>query len=251
MTSPSMTPLRAEPAPAADQLTVLAIVSDRQCRDQIEASLDDDGFDVRTTASSTPLSTCLDGVDCLVSEYPMATDDLLERVRRRIPDLPVVFLVDESVASTTVVDTIRSHQWVDYVRQQESVIPVEHLGHRIQTLIERRRLEALSRRSLASVELSRDAVAIVDPDGDVEFTNRSFAVQIGADGDELSGTPWQALFTDESVERLETTAIPTVADGWRWTGSCTGCRTSGETFPVKVRLGGLEDGSLVFVVDTP
>ncbi|SIR91613.1 PAS domain-containing protein [Natronorubrum thiooxidans] len=251
MTGPSMTPLRAAPASAANQLTVLAIVSDRQWRDQLEAGLDDDDFDVRTTASSTPRSTCLDGVDCLVSEYPMATDDLLERVKERIPDLPVVFLVDESIASTTVIETVRAHQWIDYVRQQESDPPVEHLSHRIHTLIKRRRLEALSRRSLASVELASDAIAIAAPNDDLEFTNRSFAVQFGTDRDDLPGTPWQALFTDESVERLETAAIPTVADGWRWTGSCIGCRTSGETFPVKVRLGGLEDGSLVFAVDTP
>ena len=76
-------------------------------------------------------------------------------------------------------------------------------------------------------------------------------MQFGADRDALCGTVWQTLFTDDCVERLEATAIPTVADGWRWTGSCTGLRGSGEPFDVRVRLGGLEDGSLVFGVDTP
>lgn len=245
-----MTPSRSLPASVADHTTVLAIVSDRQRRDRLESSLTDRRFAVRTAASGTPLPTDLEDVDCLVSEYPTATDDFLERVRQRRPDLPVVLLVDAAASPTAALETIRAHQWVDYIHHHEPATPVTHLEHRIQTLLERQRFEALSQRSLASIELAKDAIAIIGPDGDIEVTNRSFAVQFCVDQDELPGTPWQALFTDESVERLETAAIPTVTDGWRWTGNCTGRRPTGETVPVRIRLGSLEDGSLVFVVDT-
>ena len=75
-------------------------------------------------------------------------------------------------------------------------------------------------------------------------------MQFGYDRDELVGRPWQTLFTDDSADRLETAAIPTVAEGWRWTGTCTGRRKSGTTMPIRVRLGGPENGGLVFVVET-
>lgn len=249
MTVPSPLPRRAVARRSADRITVLVAAGDRQHSSHLEATLDDDRFAVRTTSSpSTAMD--FDGVDCLVSASPTATDDLLERVRQQVPDLPVVVLVDAAGASTATLETIRTHRWVDYVLRHDGNVPAERLEHRIETLLERRRLEALSRRSLASVDLARDAIAIAAPDDDLEFTNRSFAVQFGTDRDDLPGTPWQELFTDETVARLETAAIPTVEDGWRWTGNGTARRVSGEPVSVRLRLVGLEDGSLVFVVDT-
>ncbi|WP_137291046.1 PAS domain S-box protein [Natronorubrum halophilum] len=253
MTSTSMETHCREPSPGADRITALVVVDDEQYRERIEATIgDDDGLSIRTRPSVTDPLTCLDDIDCLVSEYPAATgdgDDLLERVRERVPDLPVVFLVDDREGTAGIVDTVQNTRWTDYVSQRAATVAAERLGHRIRTLVHHRRLDALSRRSLASIELAQDPIAIVDPDGEFGFANRSYAMQFGYDRDALFGAPWQALFTDDSVERLETTAIPTVADGWRWTGTCTGRRKSGSTFPVRIRLGGLEDGSLVFVVD--
>uniref|UniRef100_A0A8A2VJU3 PAS domain S-box protein n=1 Tax=Haloterrigena alkaliphila TaxID=2816475 RepID=A0A8A2VJU3_9EURY len=170
---------------------------------------------------------------------------LLERVRERDPELPIVLLVDDP--SPALDETIDSYPLVDWLRRADS-IAAERLRHRIRSLVERRRLAALTQRSLTGVELTQDAIAIVTPDGIIEFANRAFAMQFGYDHEALVGQPWRTLFTDESVEHLEATAIPTVADGWRWTGSCTGRRRSGRTIPVTVRLGGPEDGSLVFVV---
>jgi len=119
---------------------------------------------------------------------------------------------------------------------------------RVTDLLERHQLTHLSRRSLASIELAGDAIAIVDPAGEIQFASRSLTMRFGADSDELTGTPWQELFTDDAVSHLESVALPTVAEGWRWTGTCTARRRTGSTFPVRIRLGGLEDGSLVFAV---
>lgn len=255
MTTPSMEPAIRTPTPITDRLTVLVVAGNRQYSDQIEATVcDDDEFVIRTVSTISEAFASLDDIDCLVCEYGMMTRngaEFLDRVRRQVPDLPVVLLVDEDDESTDIVDTVGSYQWVDCLEQRLSTATVDRLAHRIRSLVERQRLDALLRRSLASIELAQDAIAIVTPDDDVEFANRSFAMQFGYDPGDLLGTPWQALFTDDTVERLETAAIPTVADGWRWTGTCTGRRKSGSTFTVRVRLGGPDDGSLVFVVDTP
>ena len=238
--------------PCSDDLTILVVTADEEYGDRLETAADAE-FTVRTTSSITAEGAALDAVDCLVVDDGLADQrdaDFLERVRQRAPDLPVL-LITARPATSTAIETVRRHRWVDWLELDDPDTALERAGPRITALVKRQRLEALSRRALASVELASDAIAIVAPDGEIEFTNRSFAMQFGYDPDELSGTSWQALFTDDSVERLETTALPTVADGWRWTGSCTGRRQSGATFTVKLRLGGPDDGSLVFVVETP
>ncbi|WP_440766628.1 PAS domain-containing protein [Natronorubrum sp. DTA7] len=239
--------------PVSDSITALVVANDHRYGDHLEATTGDK-FTIRTAESITDAIARLEDVDCLVSEYALADGDgldLLDRVTDRAPALPIVFLVNGTDESSVAVDAIHGHRWADCIVQPDTATLPDRLRHRVETLVEHRRLAALSHRSLASVELAQDAIAIAAPGGDLEFVNRSFAMQFGADRDALCGTAWRALFTDDSVERLETTAIPTVTDGWRWTGSCTGRRGSDEPFEVRVRLGGLEDGSLVFGVDTP
>ncbi|ELY48978.1 PAS domain-containing protein [Natronorubrum bangense] len=254
MTVPPLQTVVRTSSSASDSITALVVADDRQYRTQVETTLEDDALTVRTATSLPDALGALDDIDCLVSDCPTArdetVDDFLERVRQRAPNLPVLLLLDQLADPAAAIDRVQSSQWVDYMIQGHSTTAVERLRHRIRTLVERRRLESLSQRSLASVELANDAIATAAPDGDLEFANRSYAVQFGYDRDELVGTAWQALFTADSVERLETAAIPTVADGWRWTGSCTGQRKTGETFPVSIRLGSLEDDSLVFIVET-
>ena len=250
---PSIATSDGDCTPVSDPITALVVANDHRSGDHLEATAGD-GITVRTAESITDAMARVENVDCLVSEYTLSDGDgheLLDRVTDRVPALPVVFLVDGTDESSVAVDAIHSHRWADCVARPDTATLPDRLRHRVETLVEHRRLAALSRRSLASVELAQDAVAIAAPDGHLEFANRSFAMQFDADRDALYGTVWQTLFDDDCVERLEATAIPTVTDGWRWTGSCTGLRGSGEPFDVRVRLGGLEDGSLVFGVETP
>jgi PAS domain S-box-containing protein len=205
----------------------------------------------------------LDGVDCLVITSTAPTepdtaeaagdaaetdvaelDSRLEAIRTNAPELPTVVLADERTAE--LVRTVRSY---DLTAVLEGTERVDRLADHVHDLLERRRLAALSRRSLASIEFAGDAIAVVDPDDEVQFASRSFAMQFGYDHDAVAGTPWRELFTDGAVDHLESAAIPAVGEGWRWTGTCTGRRRTGSTFSARVRLGGLEDGSLVFVVD--
>ena len=238
-------------AVSTDSITAL-VVGNRRITERVETSTDEDDLAVETASTVPDEPGSLEDVDCLVLEYsgpPRDGIDRLERIRQRAPDLPVVLLVDDLEASETIVETIQSHQWIDCLERADALAVDEHLSHRIRRLVEQRRDAARSRRTLAGIELAQDAIGIVAPGGSFEFVNRSFAMQFGYERDDLVGRPWQDLFTDEGVSRLESTAIPTVTDGWRWTGSCTGRRKSDATVPVRVRLGGLEDGSLVFVVE--
>ncbi|MDS0476309.1 PAS domain-containing protein [Natrinema sp. 1APR25-10V2] len=240
----------------------LLLVADEQRRDRFETAFDDGPSDfVLETATALPdAGRRFDEFDCLVvslhaivgdggdgktRDTHAAVDDLLETIRSDAPDLPVVTLVDERTPD--LASAVQSYEWAAIV--QRDVTP-DRLASRVRDLVEHRRLAVLSRRSLAGLEFAGGAVAIVDPDGELQFASRPFAMQFGADRGDLPGTPWQALFTDETVARLESAALPTVADGWQWTGGCTARRTTGESFPVRLRLGGLDDGSLVFVVES-
>nr|WP_254765164.1 PAS domain-containing protein [Natrinema marinum] len=258
MLIPPSAPAPTDRTPPAE--TRLLLVADEQRREQLEPAFDDGREFVLETATELPNARGrFDEIDCLLvslhviasdggddeaGDAHAAVDDLLESVRGDAPDLPVVTLVDERTPA--LADAVRSHEWTAVVERDATP---ERLANRVRELVEHRRLAVLSRRSLAGLEFAGGAVAIIGPDDEIQFASRPFAMQFDADRDALSGTPWQALFTDETVARLESTALPTVADGWRWTGGCTARRTTGEPFPVRLRLGGLEDGSLVFVVE--
>ena len=247
--------VRSQPA----QRTVLVVDQDRD-RDHIERALDDEPIVVETAATLAAAQSSVDEIDCLVVPSTVtdersdvaATDgsgahvEWLETVRTDAPELPVVVLADE--VTLDLARAIRSYEWTTVIDRNE---PRERLATRVTDLLERHRLTRLSQRSLASIALAGDAIAIVDPAGVIQFASRSFRMRFGAAADDLAGTPWQELFTDDAVSYLESVALPTVTEGWRWTGICTGRRRTGVTFSVRVRLGGLEDGSLVFVVSEP
>ncbi|ELY65710.1 PAS domain S-box protein [Natrinema versiforme] len=253
-------PKTAEPTEREDRsrLRLLLVDADRD-RERVERAFDDDiDLTVKTAAAVANVRHRLEGVDfAIITPQPTGTepdgdggddakavDDRLETIRTVAADLPVVVLADERTADLTAV--VRSDGWTAVVERSEAT---GRLADRVRDLLERRRLAALSRRSLASLEFAGDAIGIVDPDDEIQFASRSFAMQFGVDHAALPGTPWRELFTAEAVEHLESVALPTITDGWRWTGTCTGRRQSGDTFAARVRLGGLEDGSLVFVVD--
>ncbi|SEQ72755.1 PAS domain-containing protein [Natrinema salaciae] len=248
--------VRTQPA----QLTLL-LVGDDRIRDRLERAFSGDETELAVETVVSPAAVAERSeieADCLVIASPAATAETdapetgaaaeaaaghLETLRTRSVDLPVVVLADERTPS--LADAVRSYDWTAVVERDE---PPAQLADRVHDLLERHRLTALSRRSLASVELAGDAIAIVGPDGALQFASRSFAMLFEYDEDTAEGTPWRELFTDDAVDHLESAAIPTVSEGWRWTGRCTGRRKTGGTFAARLRLGGLTDGSLVFAI---
>ncbi|SDR31624.1 PAS domain-containing protein [Natronobacterium texcoconense] len=251
MSTPSIDTIPYEPPMGDDVLAVLVTGDDRVARHLETPQTNSIPLDITTAPTLSAAFDRLSGIDCFVCRYPLETaslEETIERVRRRRPGLPVLVVTDDS-RLTAVRDATADHRWIDVIVADETASIDERLRYRVPRLVERKHLSTLSNRSLAGIELAGDAIAIVNPNGTLEFPNRSFAVKFGTDRDDLVGQPWQDLFTPETVDRLETTAIPTVEDGWRWTGTCTGRRTDGTEFQTRVSVGGLEDGSLVFVVD--
>lgn len=78
-------------------VTVLLVSDDRDLRESAERGLTADGYRVRTAShAGHAVLACLGGsADVLVTEMSMADTSgpvLAQRLRRRIPDLPVVYL---------------------------------------------------------------------------------------------------------------------------------------------------------------
>lgn len=111
-----------------------------------------------------------------------------------------------------------------------------------------RDLSRRTRRTVAGPDPVPEGIAVAGPEGDVEAVDRAFASRFGYDREQLVGAPWRDLLADGEVERLESTAIPAAEDGWRWVGSCVGRRSDGERIAVRVRIAGIDDGSLTFAV---
>ncbi|WP_049899181.1 PAS domain-containing protein [Natrinema sp. J7-1] len=262
MVAPTTVPTEPTVRTRPTRVTVL-VVGEETVQDRVKRAFTDEGTEttVETAATLADAVTELetDGIDFLVVPLPRTAasadtaeeaetaietlDTHLETVRSATPDLPIMVLAAERTPA--LAETVRSYDWTAVIERDETRT---RLADRVHDLLERQRLTALSRRSLASIEFAGDAIAIVDS-GEIQFGSRAFAMQFGYEHDAIAGTPWQELFTDDAVCHLESAAIPTVAEGWRWTGSCTGRRKTGPTFAARVRLGGLEDGSLVFVIE--
>lgn len=260
---PADVPLQ-EPGAGHPTITVLLVVDERDASNPVWTELDaNEQFDRRTVTSATAALGHLGTVDCVVCEGRMATTngfDLLDTVRAHEPDLPIVLVVDWphdefdeahdgfGEARDDLEQWVRATAWTDVVWVDETGAVTTRLARRIHQLVGHQRARALARRALAAVESSRDGIAIVSPDGAFEFVSRSFATRFDYDGDELIGAPWRDVYTEDEVERLTSTALPSVEDGWRWAGTCTGRRRLGETFTVQTCIVGLDDGSLVFAV---
>lgn len=206
----------------------------------------DDRFDVVTVRSTDEARPLLARVDCVVSTVARrdGNDDLLDAVRAESPALPYVVFADsvaESVPSSMLAET-----WTTAV-ERDGPRSVELLAHRIEQFAGFRAATTAARRSRAAIDAARDGIAIVDPDGVVEFANTVYAMQVGTDRDEIRGSHWSDRYTDAEVDRLESSALPVVNDAWRWSGECVARRGDGGTVSLGTRIVRVADGSLVFV----
>lgn len=235
--------------PVSTPITVLR-VSDEDGTDRVGARLErEDGIRVETVAAPADVARFLGSVDCVVSEATYPDDalvDLLSVVRARGSDLPVVLLARDP--SPRVVDALDDTPWTDCLQWDANDEQANALVRRVTHLVGYRRVTALARRALAAVEQGTDAVAVVAPDGTVEFVNSLFARTLDATAEDLVGRSWRALYPDAEVTRLETHAFPSLADGWRWVGDCELCRDDGSTVVAQLRIDALDDDGMVFTL---
>lgn len=204
-----------------------------------------DGLALRTETDPEAALDRLDGVDCLVSGADYADTDalaLLDRVRDRRPDLPVV--VHASTPLDAVGEELLAADWTDYVGKGEKRLPL--LAERVRHLVAERRATDESRRYEAALETSREPTLIVDGDGTVAYLNDRLASALPDDRSDLLSRGWERLFTDESVARLREEAFPVAADGWSWTGPTAIHTHAGSSTSPRTSLSLLDDGSMIF-----
>lgn len=234
-------------------LSLRWVDDDRDFLDRAAGSLaDDPEVDVQTVTSSTVATGNLDGIDCVVSEYDLPDGDgldVLSAVRECQAGLPVVLCTATPPAA--FVDDVRAADRVEYVRKEDTHVTVSLVATRARRLVADRRTAALARRALAGLDEASDGLAVARPDDRFAVVNRAFARRFGQRRGDLLGRDWRRCFPDHEVDRLETTALETVAEDWQWTGGCTGRRADGETFTAQTRIAGLDDGSVVFCVADP
>ncbi|MFC6719576.1 PAS domain-containing protein [Natrialbaceae archaeon GCM10025810] len=235
---------------AADRLEAVAEPSLRRALRRIEReSGSDDGSES-------------DAIDCVVVPRGLTTatgGDPVGDFRSSAADLPVV-RYDPSAIGPLAADrpeigravTPRDASvdgWTEFHGVDDGSL--ESFGALIRRLVDHRRAVDLVGRALAGVTTARDGIAIVGPDGTVEFANRPYAGRVGFDRGDVVGTDWRDRHSPDEVDRLESVALPTARDGWRWTGACAYRRPDGTTVTARTSLVALDDGGLLFVVDEP
>lgn len=235
----------ADAAALAEPITVLHVDADDAEREAVHSALSDDDFEVRTEERDGDALGRLDGVDCVVAA-PGA--GLLATVRDRYATLPVVLFVADLPEPTA--EAVRGDDWAAVFRRDGDRVR-SLLAGRVRRLVGHRRTTTVAGRALTALETSGDGVALVDADGTVQFANKAFASRFDRTVDDLSGGDWRDCFPADEVDRLERTALDSVAQGWLWTGTCRGRRPDGETFTARTRITGLSDGGLVFVLSDP
>lgn len=231
-------------------ITLLYVDDDPQWLELVRTGLNRyDRFDVRTETSSENVLEHLEEIDCLVSDFSMPELnglELLKVIRERSKSLPFILFTSHSLP--TVSDELLAEDWTDYLRKAGNGATMDLLARRICQFAEHNRISRIAVRGLAAVELVRDGIAIVSPDGAFEYVNQVYANQFDYDPVDLIDRSWTTTFTEESIQRIEETAVPNLANDWQWSGSCIGRRKWGETVTIQLCIAGIEDGSMLLAI---
>jgi PAS domain S-box-containing protein len=243
-----------ETAALSEPQTVLVVDDDAATLDRVRSAMTDrNGNQLRTESTIADGADRLEGVDAVVSDTALSDErgtDLLRHVRKRYPTLPFVFYTSES--PTDIAETVSDDEWVTVVEKNDSGATVRLLDDAVTRLVDSHRSATLAGRALAAIETARDGIALVGPDDRFQFVNQAFASQFGYEPDDLYGRDWRVCYPSEEVDRLERTALESVAEGWLWTGGCRGVDADGAEVTARTRITGLDDDSLVFVLcETP
>ena len=250
-TGPELDPLpRSDPARSSSPIRVLYADDNAEFASLVDATLGaDETFEVVTVESVEAALEHLDGVDCVVSNLDGSTpdgDDLLTAVRDRDRTLPFVLFTVKSLRDVPA--TTFDGLWTDYL-EKNGLRSLELLGQRVRRLVAHQATRTAAQRGLAAAQAAGEGIAIVDPDGTIEFVNTVYATRLGYEPGEVEGRPWQDCYTDAEADRIASSVLPTVADDWRWTGECVARRNDGDTVAVQARIVRLDDESLVIVHD--
>ena len=185
-------------------------------------------------------------VHVVVSEYDLPDRDgieFLEAVREEYPDLPFVLYTDhgsEQVASDAI-----SAGVTDYLRKDAATEWESALADRVHSYVERARRQRDRRCRLDAIDSTREAVGILDEDGQFVYVNEAYAELYGYDTEEMIGERWELIYRDEDLQRIHGEILPIVDDEGYWHGETVGRRADGSTFLKDHTVATTTDGGFV------
>ena len=243
----------AQRIPSGDRIRVLHVEDDEAFADLTAAHFErlDAGIrheTVRTVADGR--RRCREeSFEAVVCDYDLPDGtgiDLLERVRDRNPNLPVVLFTgkgSEEVASEAI-----SAGVTDYLQKRGGIDQYEVLVNRVRNAVDRYRLMRQVDRVAAALEAASEPIGILGADGTYLFVNEAYASVYGSSRREVVGTHWTEFYPEEEVERFSEEILPQVTDEGHWNGDAVVHGSDGELVRERLALTHTTDGGHVCIV---
>jgi PAS domain S-box-containing protein len=108
-------------------------------------------------------------------------------------------------------------------------------------------LREQAERVTQAVELSQDAISLLDANNRFAYANRACAILYGHPVEALLGQPLDLLYDAEGRQRLRDEVLPVLRDNGAWHGTCTARHRTGTPIEQEVSLAALPDGGIVRV----
>lgn len=118
----------------------------------------------------------------------------------------------------------------DYLQKETGTDQFTVLANRIETVVERTRVQQRLQRQTEAIDTVREGTAIIDPDGYHVNMNQAYAEMHHANPDELIGKHWTALFPDDEAEYIRNEAFSSPEHDGIWRERMTGVRVDGTEF---------------------
>lgn len=188
-------------------------------------------------------------VDCIVSDHEMPGRngiEFLETVREDHPELP--FILFTGKGSEEVASDAFTAGATDYLQKAGGTDQYTVLANKVTNYVEKYRAEqAMSRRAQA-MAAANEGIAILDCNSQYLEVNETYADLLGTTPGALSGQHWTSTVPDDEADYIQTEAFPELEQGRSWTGTVTGRRIDGETFPKLLSLAPLDTAGHVCIV---
>ena len=108
-------------------------------------------------------------------------------------------------------------------------------------------LRQQAERVTQAVELSQDAISLLDANNRFVFVNRACEMLYGYPGDELLGQPIDLIYDAEGRQRMKEEVLPVLRNNGAWHGTCNARHRTGALIEQEVSLSALPDGGMVRV----
>ncbi|NHX41775.1 MULTISPECIES: PAS domain S-box protein [Haloarcula] len=149
---------------------------------------------------------------------------------------------EESLTTTDGIERILSTRKIPYD-------PVDTPGDAVlgvsTDITELKQREAELEMQSAAMEASMDGISVLDDDREYIYMNEAHAAVFGYDPDDLIGSSWRRLYSDEEVERIRQEVFPELEEHGQWRGETVGRQRDGSPVTQELALSLLDDGKLI------